>query len=95
MAAGFGINRFQLSIKYISWMVGIVPLVSQTATAGGEAGVGVYVAGLGRGEGRCDTAELHWGEALEIQQGPPLCEGREEAREAQQTFTVRPRGLQT
>lgn len=40
MAAGFGINRFQLSIKYISWMVGIVPLVSQTATAGGEAGVG-------------------------------------------------------
>lgn len=39
-------------------MVGIVPLVSQTATAGGEAGVGVYVAVLGRGEGRCDIAEL-------------------------------------
>lgn len=68
MAAGFGINGFQLSIKYICWMVGIVPLVSQTATAGGEAGVGVYVAVLGRGEGRCDIAELQWCEVLEIQQ---------------------------
>lgn len=68
MAAGFSINRFQLSIKYMSWMVGIVPLVSQTATAGGEAGVGVHVAVLGRGAGRCDTAELQWCEVLEIQQ---------------------------
>lgn len=63
-------------------MVGIVPWVSQRATAGGEAGVGGcvwgggYVAALGRGGGSCETAEL---------------QGREEAREAQQTFTERPR----
>lgn len=51
-------------------MVGIVLLVSQTATAGGEAGVGVYAAVLGRGGGRCDTAELQRCEVLEIQQAP-------------------------
>lgn len=62
MAAGFGINRFQLLIKYISWMAGFVPLVSQTATAGGEAGVGVCVAALGRGGGRWDTAEFQQSE---------------------------------
>lgn len=39
-------------------MVDIVLLVSQRTTAGGEAGVRVYVAVLGRGGGRCDTAEL-------------------------------------
>lgn len=94
MAAGVGINRLQLSIKYISWMVGIVLLVSQTATAGGEAGVGVYAAVLGRGGGRCDTAELQRCEVLEIQQAPaPLC-GTRRSRKLRPLQRPRMGGLQ-